>query len=106
YGILVDSVGEKLGLRTGDKILAVDGKKTKKFSEAKIEILLGDEVTVDRGGEILTIPIPDEGKKEVLQTLGREPIQYLRKAVLEEVIEESVAEEAGFMPGDEFVMVN
>ncbi|NNF20160.1 MAG: RIP metalloprotease RseP, partial [Flavobacteriaceae bacterium] len=34
YGIQVDSVGEKLGLRTGDQILAVDGKRTKKFNEA------------------------------------------------------------------------
>lgn len=106
YGILVDSVGEKLGLRTGDKILAVDGKETKKFNEAKIEILLGDEVTVNRDGEIITIPITDEGKKEVLQTLGREFMSYREKAILEEISEKSVAEEAGFMAGDEIVMVN
>ena len=106
YGIRVDSVGEKLGLRTGDKILAVDGKETKKFKEATIEILLGDEVTVNRDGEVITIPITNEGKKEALQTLGRDFMSYRKKAVLEEVIEESVAEEAGFMAGDEIAMVN
>lgn len=106
YGIRVDSVGEKLGLRTGDKILAVDGKETKKFTEASIEILLGDEVTVNRDGEVVTVPISDEGKKEVLQTQGKNYLAYRQKAVLEKVLEKSVAEEAGFMAGDEIVMVN
>src|SRR5690606_14839264 len=36
YGIHVDSIGEKLGFRTGDKIIAVDGKEAKKFKETKI----------------------------------------------------------------------
>lgn len=106
YGILVDSVGEKLGLKTGDKILAVDGKETKKFTEASIEILLGDEVTVNRDGEVITIPITDEGKKEVLQTQGKNFMSYREKAILEEITKKSVAEEAGFKAGDEIVMVN
>ncbi len=106
YGIQVDSIGEKLGFKTGDKIIAVDGKEAKKFKETKIDILLGDEVTVNRDGEVITIPISDEGKKEVLQTLGRDFMSYRQKPVLEKIYSETVAEEAGFMAGDEIVMVN
>ncbi|MEM7484331.1 MAG: RIP metalloprotease RseP [Bacteroidota bacterium] len=106
YGIQVDSIGEKLGLKTGDKIVSVDGKPSKRFNEAVLDIILGDEVTVDRDGEKLTFPLTDEGKKEVLESQGRNFIGYRSKAKILAVLDSSVAKEAGFVAGDEVLRIN
>lgn len=106
YGIVVDSIGEKLGLKTGDKIVAVDGKDAKRFNDAVLDIILGDEITVDRNGETVTFPITDEGKKEVFQTQGRNFMTYRSKARIGIVADTSVAKNAGIMVGDEIVGIN
>ena len=106
YGILVDSVGQQLGLQTGDKILAVDGKKTKTFRDAVLQIILGDEVTVERDGQKIDIPLSDEGKATVFKQQGRNFIGYRSKPIIEKVTENSIAQEAGILPGDEIVGVN
>ncbi|MFD2588944.1 RIP metalloprotease RseP [Croceitalea marina] len=106
YGIVVDSIGEKLGLRTGDKILKVDGKKATRFNDAILDIILGDDITVDREGQEITFPITDEGKKEVFQTQGRNFMAYRSKAVIALVADSSVAKKAGIMAGDEIISVD
>ncbi|MGK2864427.1 MAG: RIP metalloprotease RseP [Chitinophagaceae bacterium] len=106
YGILVDSVGHQLGLRTGDKILAVDGKKSRKFDKARLDILLGDEVTVEREGQEITIPISDEGKATLFETEGINFMAYRQKPVIKEVSEQSVADKAGIQAGDQITGVN
>ncbi|PCJ98935.1 MAG: RIP metalloprotease RseP [Flavobacteriaceae bacterium] len=106
YGIVVDSIGEKLGLKTGDKILEVDGKKSKKFKEAVLGIILGDEITVERNGQRLTVPLSDEGKKQVFESQGKNFMGYRSKTIIKKVAENSVAEKAGILPGDEIVEVN
>lgn len=105
YGILVDSVGQKLGLATGDKILAIDGEKSEKFSDASLDILLGDEITVDRDGQTLTIPIADEGKKDLL-SIGRGFLAYRMKPFVEQTEKGSGAEKAGIESGDLITGVN
>ena len=79
YGILVDSIGEQLGLKTGDQILMVDDKKTRKFNEAVLDIILGDEVTVKRDGREITVPLSDEGKETVFATQGKNFLDYRKK---------------------------
>ncbi|AWX44770.1 Putative zinc metalloprotease [Flagellimonas maritima] len=106
YGIQVDSIGEKLGFKTGDKILAVDDKESKRFNEALLDIILGDEVTVDRNGNKLTFPLTDEGKKEVLQTQGRNFMTYRSKAKIAATLDSSIAKSAGIIAGDEIIGVN
>ncbi len=106
YGIQVDSIGERLGLKTGDQILAVDGKKTRKFTDAVLEIILGDEVTVKRDGREITVPLSDEGKATVFQTQGKNFLGYRSKPVIEKVLENSVASRAGIKDGDEIIGVN
>ena len=49
---------EKIGLKTGDKIIAVDGNKVDKFHEINEKILLGKEITIERDGKEQTIALP------------------------------------------------
>lgn len=106
YGIYVDSIGTQLGLKTGDKILAVDGKKAKKFNEAVLNIILGSEVTVNRAGKIITVPLSDTGKEKVFQTQGKNFLSYRMKPVIAEVTKNSVAEQAGIQAGDQIYQIN
>ena len=106
YGIEVDSIGQKLGLQTGDRILAVDGKKTKKFNKAVIQIILGDQVTVERNGQTMNIALTDEGKADVFKAQGKNFLGYRSKPIIEKVIDTSAAGLAGIQPGDEIVGVN
>ena len=49
---------EKTGLKTGDKIIAIDGNKVDKFHEINEKILLGKEITIERDGKEQKIALP------------------------------------------------
>lgn len=55
---ITNPVVEKIGLKTGDKIIAVDGVKADKFHEINEKILLGKEVLVERNGAQQKITLP------------------------------------------------
>ncbi|HQE35313.1 MAG TPA: site-2 protease family protein, partial [Flavobacterium alvei] len=55
---ITNPVIEKIGLKTGDKIIAVDGKPVERFDDINGEILLGKEVTLERAGKVQTIKLP------------------------------------------------
>lgn len=106
-GIYVDEISEKIGLRTGDKILKIDGEKVEKLDKyLSIDILLGDEMTVLREGKEVTFPLSDEGKKAALDSQGRNFVTP-RLANLEiiEIVDTLNAKKAGFMVGDKLVSV-
>lgn len=59
-GIMVadSTLAATIGLQTGDKILSVDGQEYEKFFDTYSAILLGSQVTVERGGRDTTLAIP------------------------------------------------
>lgn len=107
-GIVAYDLAYQLGLRTGDKILNVNGKDYEKFSDLRSpDILLGTDgyYTVERNGEILRIDIPNDfidkfSDKKAAFFLPREPFK------VGEVSEGSNAEKGGLVTGDEFVVIN
>lgn len=76
-GIWVSNpVVENAGIKTGDKILAVDGHKIDRFNEVNEKILLGKHVTIERAGQTQEINLPVdfidklmEGKKASIAEL-------------------------------------
>ncbi|HMB62128.1 MAG TPA: site-2 protease family protein, partial [Eudoraea sp.] len=46
------SIGDKLGVQTGDLIVAVDGQKVDRFSRLPLEIVNGNTITIQRDGNI------------------------------------------------------
>ncbi|WP_291130735.1 RIP metalloprotease RseP [Flavobacterium sp. UBA7682] len=66
---------EKVGIKTGDKIVAIDGKEIVKFEPSvNLDVLMAKTVLVNRNGEEKTIAIPqnfigkfiDKDKKELI----------------------------------------
>ena len=55
---VANPVVEKMGLKTGDKIIAVDGMKAGKFHDLNAKIQLAKEIEVERNGAIEKIQLP------------------------------------------------
>lgn len=106
YGIYVDSVGEQLGFKNGDRIVSVDGKRIKSLTEASLEVLLGDEVTVRRDGVIHSFPLREEAKKAVLESQGRAFLSPRSPAVIDTLVAGYAAAASGLQKGDRVVAVN
>jgi regulator of sigma E protease len=109
-GFSVGTLGESLGLKTGDKILKVNGKDYQYFEELiKPNVLLSDNAsyTVDRDGKTIEIPIPEDfitslSKKENARAF----LSYRFPSLVENVQPGSFADKIGLQKGDRITAVN
>ena len=59
YGVhVVDSTLYKIGIHNGDKILDVDGQSVEDYEKLRRKILLGNSMTIERGGQIVKLDLP------------------------------------------------
>lgn len=103
HGIAVDSVGKLLGLRNGDKILKVDGKPQAKFDQLPLEILFGDNITVEREGAEVTFDLSDEGKRDVIKRAGKNFLSAREEIIIDSIVPGRPADIAGLKKGDKIV---
>jgi regulator of sigma E protease len=109
-GFYVGPLGETIGLKTGDKIVAINGKDYQYMEDlTRPEFLLGENpsYTVDRNGETKDISLPGNfiqklSKKENAGTF----ILYRFKSVVDEVRKNTAAERMHLEEGDQLVEVN
>lgn len=104
-GIAVNVAGEKMGLKTGDKILKIDGKDVFSFNTVRTEMLFADQVTVLREGKELTFNINKEGVGEVLKSGAANYISVRHSTIVDSVIGKG-AKDAKLMKGDKIVGIN
>jgi regulator of sigma E protease len=104
------SAVDSLGFQTGDKILAINGKKVASWDEVRTAIFvntIGQDVNIeisrDDKTENITVPrkvIPDnETEQKFIVPSGFQTI-------ISEVSKDSPAEKAGFKPGDVILELN
>lgn len=109
YGIYVDSSGQKIGLRDGDKILSVNGKEADNFYKISGEIILNEAKTiqVDRDGQIVTLNVPEGTIRGLIKRKG-EPIAYPKFPAVVDSVDYSVArfEEGKLQKGDQIIGLN
>jgi regulator of sigma E protease len=102
------SVAHSMGLRTGDKIVSVNGQELERYEELyAAKHLSADQmtITVDREGERMTFEAPRDlftqlSKKGSATSNPEEQLGIFRPPIVGEVIEESAAAEIGLQPGD------
>ena len=108
YGIEVDSVGQKIGLQNGDKILSVDNKPVENFLKIIPTVILDDanHIQVERDGQKIDVEISDDDLALLIKSKGvlsfRVPFNY-KVAKLGKV---SVAKDAGLKVGDQIIGMN
>lgn len=98
------SLGDELGVRTGDKILSVDGKKIEALQQILPEMIYGEKYTIERDGQIIekTIPV------DFIETLSEDKekvrfISYRLPFVINEVPKKSPNADSGLQKGDAVV---
>lgn len=104
FWVTEKNIGDKLGVQTGDLILAVDGNKIEQFRETPLEIVNGNTMTIKRDGRTFDQEIPVDFIATLLE--DEDKIQFLRPRypfVIGAVPEESSNKDAGLLVKDEIV---
>jgi regulator of sigma E protease len=108
-GVYAYETAREYGFRTGDKLVAVNGKSYDRFEDylANFRIFFGGEMLVDRDGQLVRIAIPEthfnrvrEGIPGFLEMANLVYVDSLPSA------ETSAAARAGVQPGDRIAAVN
>jgi regulator of sigma E protease len=105
-GLSFTETGHKVGFKEGDKIVSVDGKLQPNFNRMVIDMLLGEEVIVDRNGQQTKIILDDNAKKLILGNEGKNFIIPRVTTQVDSVTVKSNAALAGLQKGDIIVGVN
>ncbi|MGZ5255554.1 MAG: RIP metalloprotease RseP [Flavitalea sp.] len=108
YGVYADSLGQKIGLKDGDKIVGVGGKPVDNFYRISADIILNvaKSIQVERNGQNIDLPIPEGTVSALIQKKG-EPIAYPKyPAVVDSVSPEAKFLENKLQKGDEIIGLN
>lgn len=110
YGIVTDSTGYEMGLRNGDKIISLDGTTVENFYRIVPDILLNDRktITVDRDGQMITIPIERRFRPVLMKGKGEidARIPFGPFVISDIAKKNSPARDAGLLEGDEIVKLD
>jgi len=105
-GIYVYDSGKKFGFETGDKIVAVNGKKIVRFDDCKAaSVFFGSKITVERNGEQFDIELPDTTYR-ILQQSGSLFANNNFPTVVDSIAPNSVAERGGLLKNDHIISIN
>jgi len=116
-GIYAYEWGESIGLKTGDKILAINGDPVVRFRDAKNPIVFfGADITIERDGQTMIITSPDtlsgqmKTSKTSLFDASNHPFTVAEVPdsvqVAETVYRPSIAKKIGMQEGDKILKVN
>ena len=107
-GIYAFDLGQKVGLESGDKIIAINGTSFDRFEDLlSSRVIFGSTLTVERKGRTLEIIIPDDFYRQAIDA-GRGNFIGTNRAnlVVDSVIPGKPAESAGLLKGDHIYAVN
>ncbi len=107
YGIAPGKIGQKIGLKPGDKIVAINGKTIEYFDELiSSKVLLGSVLTVVRNNQDLSIPVPGTLLNDLSDYGIGEFVKPRVKFAIDSVTPNSGAQKASLVKGDSITAVN
>ncbi len=112
YGMYVDSLGYEMGLRDGDKLVAVGDVVVEKFNDGIIirEVVINgaSEMSVERDSKTVTIPIDNEKWTKILssQEAAKGLFSPRMPMVIQELQPNGTAEKVGIKIGDRIIGLN
>lgn len=108
YGIVVDEVGEEIGLKTGDKILAVDNNPVENFNKIIYTVVLdhANSIQVERNGQVTDVKISDADFALLLKSKSVMTPRIPFRMKVEGFLPDSPGQEAGLQIGDEIKGLN
>ena len=101
----MDSIALDLGFRTGDKILFADGKKVERFSDILESTLISKNITIDRDGQRIDLPIPTDIIARFIEKESRTVFLPRLPSIIAGFAENSFCEQSGLMIKDRIVQI-
>ncbi len=107
-GVYAYNLGRDVGFKTGDKIIAINGKPFERFVDALgSRVLFGATITVMRDGKNMEITVPDDFYKTVMKEgkgrfLGPDNVQF----TIDSIAKGGNADKAGLTKEDKIIVVN
>lgn len=108
YGVAPGKVGEMIGLKPGDKVVAINGRKIERFDELKSSKVLIDKanLTIIRNNKAQTLSVPSN----ILNTLSDYSMdEFISPRItveVDSVLTGGFAAKAGIRKGDKIVSIN
>ncbi|QCX01702.1 RIP metalloprotease RseP [Aggregatimonas sangjinii] len=104
--VVEKEIGDKVGIQTGDKILAVDGNKIEEFRSVFMELVNGNTMTIERDGRTIEQEIPVDFIATLLE--DEERMRFLSPRipfVIGAVSDDSPNKDSGLLPKDHIVQI-
>lgn len=108
YGIVAHKLGQEIGLRTGDKIVSINGKPFEDFAEVrKVFLESNSYYTIERAGQKIDIYVPNDFIEKISDKKNaREFIDPIFPFTIGELVPAMPAAKAGLKTGDKIVKLN
>ncbi|NNE77883.1 MAG: RIP metalloprotease RseP [Pricia sp.] len=104
--VVEKEIGDKIGIQTGDRILAVDGEKIEDFNDVFMEIINGNTLTIERDGRTFEQEIPIDFISTLIDDMDRARFLGPRiPFIIAEVTPESLNKDSGLQEADEVVAI-
>lgn len=106
YGYMFDSTFVDMGLRNGDKIIALDGEKVKKWRAIHHDIVVNGTqiIQLERDGKVMDLNVPEGMTSRLLK------VQFAMEprvpCVIGSLVENAGLIKSGAQAGDQFIAVN
>jgi regulator of sigma E protease len=82
YGVhVVDSTLYKIGIRNGDKILAVDNKPVEDYERLIRKILVGEKITLERNGQQVNLTLPVDMLGQIVENKRKDVNLFLEPRI-------------------------
>jgi regulator of sigma E protease len=108
YGVYADSLGIKIGVKDGDRIIAVDGKKVERVGTVGTEIIMSQakHITIERNGEQKELNIPEGFIRQLIKNkLGG--FTYVRfPLIIDSVLPAAKISNGNLLKGDRVINYN
>lgn len=101
------TIGDKLGVQTGDKIIAVDGDPVERFLSLPLLIVNGNTLTIERDGRTFDQDIPVDFIATLLEDEDKIRFLSLRTPfIISEIPDDSPNSQTGFKKNDQVIAIN
>lgn len=109
YGVYTDSLARSIGIKDGDRIVAMDGRAIENFGTLEAELVLHDakNLEVERDGAKLLLPVPDGFIKQIVKHKKIGGMVFPRyPAIVDSVGNTAEFTQGKLIKGDQLIAIN
>jgi regulator of sigma E protease len=108
YGIVVDTMGAKLGLQNGDKILALNNEAVEDFAKIPGRLILDNTkfITIERDSQKMDLPVPAGFLAQLIKHKSPDFISVRMPFTIAKLADGSAAKKGGIQVDDKIIGLN